>query len=80
MNHISAGFRTASITAREKYRIECEVKAGEDFVDFIFYPERNGTDGIILELKIDAYPEEVIQHIMFILYLQHGFFGKSICF
>jgi len=49
------------LAARDKYRVEREDKAGEGFVDFIFYPERNGIDGIILELKIDASPEETIR-------------------
>ncbi|MCD7833559.1 MAG: hypothetical protein LUH00_06190, partial [Lachnospiraceae bacterium] len=31
--------------------------------DFIFYPERPGDDGIILELKVDDTPENAIQQI-----------------
>lgn len=51
------------LAARDKYHVEREDKAGEGFVDFIFYPERKGADGIILELKIDASPEEAIWQI-----------------
>lgn len=43
--------------------MEREDKAGEGYVDFIFYPERKGADALILELKIDSTPEEAIQQI-----------------
>ena len=33
-------------------------------MDFIFYPERKDEDGIILELKVDASPEEAVQQII----------------
>lgn len=58
---LSAVINLVYLAARDKYRVEREDKAGEGFVDFIFYPERNGIDGIILELKIDASPEETIR-------------------
>lgn len=38
-------------------------KAGKGFVDFIFYPERTGDDGIILELKVGDAPETAIAQI-----------------
>lgn len=49
--------------ARDRYRVERENKAGEGFVDFIFYPENKREDVIILELKVDSTPEEAIQQI-----------------
>jgi len=51
------------LAARDTYYVERENKAGEGYVDFIFYPERPGDDGIILELKVDDTPEAAIQQI-----------------
>ncbi len=51
------------LAARDKYRVEREDKAGEGYVDFIFYPERKGADALILELKVDGTPEEAIRQI-----------------
>lgn len=51
------------LTARDTYRVEREDKAGEGYVDFIFYPERKDMAAILLELKIDHTPEEAIQQI-----------------
>lgn len=51
------------LEARDRYRVEREDKAGKGYVDFIFYPEQKGADGIILELKVDATPETAIQQI-----------------
>lgn len=51
------------LAARDKYRVEREDKAGEGYVDFIFYPNCKSDDGIILELKIDSSPEEAILQI-----------------
>ncbi|MCD8019597.1 MAG: ATP-binding protein [Clostridiales bacterium] len=51
------------LSARESYYIDREDKAGEGYVDFIFYPENPGDDGIILELKVDDTPETAIQQI-----------------
>ncbi|MDO5425036.1 MAG: AAA family ATPase [Eubacteriales bacterium] len=52
------------LAARDSYRIEREDKAGKGYVDFIFYPERRKSDdAIILELKVDAEPEEAIRQI-----------------
>lgn len=58
---LSAVVNLAYLAARDRYRVEREDKAGEGFVDFIFYPERRETDGIILELKVDSTPEEAIR-------------------
>ncbi|MCD7762680.1 MAG: ATP-binding protein [Lachnospiraceae bacterium] len=51
------------LAARDSYYVEHENKAGKGFVDFIFYPERAGEDGIILELKVDDTPETAIAQI-----------------
>ena len=51
------------LAARDKYRVEREDKAGEGYVDFIFYPERRNEDGIILELKVDDTAENAIRQI-----------------
>ncbi len=51
------------LAARDKYIVEREEKAGKGYVDFIFYPDRTGDAGIILELKVDDTPENAIQQI-----------------
>lgn len=51
------------LAARDKYRVEREDKAGKGFVDFIFYPEKKDADALILELKVNASPQEAIQQI-----------------
>ncbi len=51
------------LAARDRYRVEREDKAGEGYVDFIFYPERRSEDGIILELKVDDTAEHAIRQI-----------------
>lgn len=60
---LSAVVNLVYLAARDKYRVEREEKAGEGFVDFIFYPERRGGDAVILELKMDSTPEAAIQQI-----------------
>lgn len=60
---LSAVVNLVYLAARDQYRVEREDKAGEGFVDFIFYPERRNTDGIMLELKIDSTPEDAIRQI-----------------
>ena len=60
---LSAVVNLVYLAARDRYRVEREDKAGEGYVDFIFYPERKGADAIILELKIDGTPEEAIRQI-----------------
>ncbi|MCD7763544.1 MAG: ATP-binding protein [Lachnospiraceae bacterium] len=51
------------LAARDTYYVERENKAGEGYTDFIFYPERTGDPGIILELKVDDTPEAAIIQI-----------------
>ena len=60
---LSAVVNLVYLSARDKYRVEREDKAGEGYVDFIFYPERRNADAIILELKVDSTPEEAIRQI-----------------
>ena len=60
---LSAVVNLVYLAARDKYRVEREDKAGEGYVDFIFYPERKGADAIILELKVDSTPEDAIRQI-----------------
>lgn len=60
---LSAVVNLVYLAARDKYRVEREDKAGEGYVDFIFYPERKDADALILELKIDSTPEIAIQQI-----------------
>lgn len=62
-NELAAVVNLVYLAARDKYRVEREDKAGEGYVDFIFYPERKDAAGIILELKVDSSPEEAIQQI-----------------
>ena len=53
-----------NLTARDYYRVEREDKSGTGFVDFIFYPNNQSEyPGMILELKVDASPEEAIEQI-----------------
>ncbi len=51
------------LSARDTYKVEREDKAGQGYVDFIFYPDKLGNDGIILELKVDDMPEAAIKQI-----------------
>lgn len=60
---LSAVVNLVYLSARDKYRVEREDKAGEGYVDFIFYPVRRGDDAMILELKMDSTPEEAISQI-----------------
>ena len=60
---LSAIVNLVYLAARDRYRVERGDKAGEGYVDFIFYPERPDADAIILELKIDSTPKEAIQQI-----------------
>ena len=61
---LSAVINLVYLSARDRYRVEREDKAGEGFVDFIFYPENRNAVGIILELKVDSTPEEALQQII----------------
>ncbi len=60
---LSAVVNLCYLSARNKYRVEREDKAGKGFVDFIFYPERRNSDCIILELKVNSTPDEAIKQI-----------------
>lgn len=60
---LSAVVNLCYLSARNKYRVEREDKAGKGFVDFIFYPQRPKEDCIILELKVDSTPEEAVKQI-----------------
>ncbi len=60
---LSAVVNLCYLSARSRYRIEREDKAGKGFADFIFYPERKNDDCIILELKADGTPEEALAQI-----------------
>lgn len=60
---LSAVVNLVYLAARDKYRVEREDKAGEGYVDFIFYPECRSEDGIILELKVDDTAEHAIRQI-----------------
>ncbi len=60
---LSAVVNLVYLAARDKYRVEREDKAGEGYVDFIFYPERKGADALILELKAGGTPKEAIRQI-----------------
>lgn len=61
---LSAVVNLVYLSARDKYAVCREDKAGIGYVDFIFYPkfDRNA-DCIILELKVDKTPEEAISQI-----------------
>lgn len=61
---LSAVVNLVYLSARDRYRVEREDKAGTGYVDFIFYPETDKSlDSIILELKVDRSPEEAIRQI-----------------
>ncbi len=60
---LSAIVNLVYLAARDQYRVEREDKAGEGFVDFIFYPEQKNATAFILELKVDSTPEAAIQQI-----------------
>lgn len=60
---LSAVVNLVYLSARDKYRVEREDKAGRGFVDFIFYPLLRNRDGLILELKVDDTPQAAIDQI-----------------
>lgn len=60
---LSAIVNLVYLSARDRYRIEREDKAGKGYVDFIFYPYNTTNTCIILELKVDRSPEEALQQI-----------------
>ena len=60
---LSAIVNLVYLSARDRYRIEREDKAGKGYVDFIFYPYNPTDTCIILELEVDRSPEEALQQI-----------------
>lgn len=60
---LSAIVNLVYLSARDKYRVEREDKAGKGYVDFIFYPNCRDRDALILELKVDSTPEKAILQI-----------------
>lgn len=60
---LSAVVNLIYLAARDKYHIEREDKTGKGYVDFIFYPVKPASDGIILELKVDNTPEKALRQI-----------------
>lgn len=60
---LSAIVNLVYFAARDRYRVEREDKAGEGYVDFIFYPGRRGVDAIIFIQKVNSSPEETISRI-----------------
>lgn len=60
---LSAIVNLVYLAARDRYHVEREDKAGKGFVDFIFYPKLRSDDALILELKINAAPEQAISQI-----------------
>lgn len=51
------------LSARDDYRIEREDRAGKGFADLLFYPNNPKDDCIIIELTVDASPEDAIGQI-----------------
>lgn len=74
---LSAIINLCYLSARNKYWVEREDKAGKGFVDFIFYPKHKNGDCIILELKIDSTPEEAIAQIKSKNYALRENWGKN---
>ncbi|MDE7311474.1 MAG: ATP-binding protein [Eubacterium sp.] len=60
---LSAVVNLAYLAARDLYRVEREDKAGEGYVDFIFYPVQRDADALILELKVDSTPQAALRQI-----------------
>ncbi|MEZ3486101.1 MAG: ATP-binding protein [Lachnospiraceae bacterium] len=60
---LSAIVNLVYLAARDNYRVEREDKAGEGYVDFIFYPDQKNQDAFILELKVDSTPDDAIRQI-----------------
>lgn len=60
---LSAVVNLVYLAARDQYHVEREDKAGEGYVDFIFYPERRNATAFILELKVDSTPEDALRQI-----------------
>lgn len=63
-NSLSCVVTLAYLSARNKYKVEREIKSGKGFVDFIFHPRRRNLPGIVIELKADSSPEAALGQIM----------------
>lgn len=73
---LSASVRLVYLSARDRYDVLREDKAGVGYVDYIFIPKvDNRDDCIILELKIDHTADEAISQIKDRNYMQR-FLGK----
>lgn len=73
---LSAVIKLVYLSARDRYDVQREDKAGVGYVDYIFYPVLDTTaDCIILELKINHTAEDAIQQIKDRNYAQR-FIGK----
>lgn len=60
---LSAIVNLVYLSARDKYDIQREDKAGIGYVDFVFYPKNRNDECIILELKINHSPDDAIRQI-----------------
>lgn len=60
---LSAIINLVYLSARDRYYVQREDKAGIGYVDFIFYPYHENEDCIILELKVDHTPDEALAQI-----------------
>lgn len=52
------------LSARDRYHIEREQRAGKGFADFVFIPKNEKDPALILELKVNISPEEAIRQII----------------
>ncbi|MDR2749168.1 MAG: ATP-binding protein, partial [Clostridiales bacterium] len=62
-NELAAIVNLAYLSAHDDYMIVRENKAGKGFADLLFFPYNRTDDCIILELKVDDTPENVIAQI-----------------
>ena len=62
-NSLSCVLMLSYLSAREDYKIICEMPAGKGFADFIFYPNNKSKPEFILELKKNSTPEEALKQI-----------------
>ncbi|MDR1643593.1 MAG: ATP-binding protein [Clostridiales bacterium] len=62
-NELAAIVNLAYLSAHNDYMIVRENKAGKGFADLLFFPYNRTDDCIILELKVDDTPENVIAQI-----------------
>jgi hypothetical protein len=61
---LTAIVNLAYLSARDRYRVERDEKAGVGFADFIFYPAMDkNADILIIELKVGGTPDKAIQQI-----------------